>query len=97
MKLLPSQPTEAMLQAMESAHMPFGCFEAAYHAAWLAAPKASAVQNRAIATMVGKLDAASRATPDVLECGCAHGHVCSSCERHREARRLAERISEALK
>lgn len=67
MKLLPSKPTEAMLQAMESAYMPFGCMEAAYHAAWLEAPKASAVYNRAIATMVGKLDLASRATPDVLE------------------------------
>lgn len=67
MKLLPSQTTEDMLQAMESAYMPFACMEAAYHAAWLEAPKASAVQNRAIATMVGKLDAAASAPPDVLE------------------------------
>lgn len=129
MKLLPNRPTEAMLQAMEEAHMPFGCMEAAYHAAWLEAPKASAVQSRAIATMVEKLDLASRATPDVLEgvhtqavrlmcdlssnlqpllqdcldfaldvpeCGCAHGRACSSCERYREAQRLAERLVRAM-
>lgn len=130
MKLLPSQPTEAMLQAMEAAYMPFGCFEAAYHAAWLEAPKASAIQSRAIAAMVGKLNLASRATPDVLEgvhtqavrlmydlagslhpllrdcldfaldvpeCGCAHSRACSSCERYREAQRLAERLVRAMK
>lgn len=125
MKLLPNKPTETQLQAMEEAYMPFGCMEATYHAAWVEAPKASAVQNRAIAAMVGKLDLARRATPDVLEgvhnqavrlmydlashlhpllrdcldfaldvpeCGCAHGRTCSSCERYREAQRLAERL-----
>lgn len=129
MKLLPNKPTEAMLQAMEEAHMPFGCLEAAYHAAWLEAPKASAVQSRAIATMSGKLGIATSAPPDVLhgvhtqavrlmydlagslqpllqdcldfaldvpECGCAYGHVCSSCRRYREAQRLAERLVEMM-
>lgn len=129
MKLMPDTPTEAMLQAMKEAHMPFGCMEAAYHAAWLEAPKASAVYNRAIATMVGKLHLAESAPDDVLEeahnqavrlmydlashlqpllqdcldfaldvpeCGCAHSRACSSCERYREAQRLAEKLVEVM-
>lgn len=125
MKLMPSKPTEAMLQAMEEAHMPFGCLEAAYHAAWTEAPAASAIKRDAIAAMVAKLDMARMAPPEVMdcvhtqavrlmydlasclqpllqdclgfaldvpECGCAHGRACSSCERYREAQRLAERL-----
>lgn len=130
MKLMPNQPTETMLQAMEEAHMPFGCMEAAYHAAWLKAPRASAVQSRAIATMVQRLEIAKTAPPDVLdgvhtqairlmydlsshllpllqdcldfaldvpECGCAHSRACSSCERYREAQRLAEQLVEVMR
>ena len=125
MKLLPSKPTEAMIQAMEEAYMPFGCMETAYHAAWHEAPKASAVQSRAIEQMEDRLHLAESAPLDALEethnqavrlmydlashlqpllqdcldfalgvpeCGCAHGRACSSCERHREAQRLAERL-----
>lgn len=129
MKLLPIQPTEAMLQAMEEAHMPFGCMEAAYHAAWTEAPRASAIKRDAIEKMEDKLHLAESASPDVLEeihnqairlmydlashlrpllqdcldfaldvpeCGCAHGRACSSCGRHREAQRLAERLVEVM-
>lgn len=114
---------------MESAYMPFGCFEAAYHATWLAAPKASAINRDAIEKMEDKLHLAESAPADVLEethnqavrlmydlashlqpllqdcldfaldvpeCGCAHSRVCSSCERYREAERLAERIVEVM-
>lgn len=129
MKLLPSRPTEAMLQAMEEAHMPFGCMEAAYHAAWTEAPKASAIKRDAIEKMEDKLHLAESAPTDVLEeihnqavrfmydlagclqpllqdcldfaldvpeCGCEHGRTCSSCERYREAQRLAERLVEVM-
>lgn len=67
MKLLPSTPTEAQLQAMEEAHMPFGCMESAYHAAWHEAPKASAINRDAIERMEDKLHLAESASPDVLE------------------------------
>src|SRR5690554_4883856 len=67
MKLLPNQPTETMLQAMKEAHMPFGSMEAAYHAAWLEAPKASAIKNVAIGRMATRLWIAKTAPPDVLE------------------------------
>lgn len=129
MKLLPQKPTEAMLQAMEEAHMPFGCMEASYHAAWLEAPKASAINRDAIEKMEDKLHLAESAPVDVLEgvhnqavrlmydlashlqpllqdcldfalgvpeCGCEHGRACSSCERYREAQRLAERLVRAM-
>lgn len=129
MKLLPNRPTEAMLQAMEEAHMPFGCMEAAYHAASLEAPKAIRIKHDAIEQMEDRLHLAESASPDVLEaahnqaarlmydlagnlqpllqdcldfaldvpeCGCAHGRVCSSCERYREAQRLAERLVRAM-
>lgn len=33
---------------------------------------------------------------DMPECGCAHSRACSSCERYREAQRLAERLVEML-
>lgn len=105
--------------------MPFGCMEAAYHAAWVEAPKASAINRDAIEKMEDKLHLAESATSDVLEeihnqavrlmydlashlqpllqdcldfaldvpeCGCAHSKACSSCERYREAQRLAERL-----
>lgn len=67
MKLLPNRPTEAMLQAMEEAHMPFGDMEAAYHAAWVEAPKASAINRDAIEKMEDKLHLAESAPLDVLE------------------------------
>lgn len=129
MKLLPNRPAEAMLQAMESAHMPFGCMVAAYNAAWLEAPRASSIKRDAIERMEDKLHLAESASPDVLEethnqavrlmydlashlqpllqdcldfaldvpeCGCEHSKACSSCERYREAQRLAERLVRAM-
>lgn len=67
MKLLPNKPTEAMLQAMENAHMPSGCMEAAYHAAWLEAPNASRVKHDAIKNMERRMHLVEYAPHDVLQ------------------------------